>query len=107
VLIVSLLVGGDPTGIEPIVWYGSAFGLMLASSVVSPRRGAGDRGSHLDRAPPWLKALPFVHAAALVLAFGLLGFGIAMQPATIPLVLATFFGSVGTLMGWYGWFDAM
>ena len=107
VLSVSLVLGRDPTGVEPIVWYGGAFGVMLAASLVSPTRGRGDRDSHLDRAPSWLKALPAVHGAGLLLAFGLLAAGVIVQPATIPLVLASFFGSVGTLMGWYGRFSAI
>lgn len=105
-LTVSLTLGRDPTGAQPVVWYGSAFGLMIASIPVTPTRGAGDRGTHLRRAPRWLKALPFMHAGGLVLAFVLLSAGVIRQPATIPLVLATFFGSVGTLMGWYGLFKA-
>lgn len=105
-LIVSLALGRDPTGVQPIVWYGSAFGLMVASLPVTPSRGSGDRGTHLHQAPRWLKALPFVHVAGLVLAFLLLEADVVDQPETIPLVLATLFGSVGTLMGWYGQFTA-
>lgn len=104
VLIVSLALGRDPTGIQPVVWYASAFGIMIVSTPVTPTRGRGDRGTHLHRAPRWLKALPFVHGLGVVLAFVLLYSTAWLQPATIPLALATFTGSVGTLMGWYGLF---
>lgn len=104
VLIVSLALGRDPTGIQPVVWYASAFGIMIVSTPLTPTRGRGDRGTHLHRAPRWLKALPFVHGLGVVLAFVLLYSTAWLQPATIPLALATFTGSVGTLMGWYGLF---
>lgn len=104
VLIASLALGRDPTGIQPVVWYASGFGLMLISTPVTPTRGRGDRGTHLHRAPGWLKALPLVHGLGVVLAFVLLYTTDRLQPTTIPLALTTFFGSVGTLMGWYGQF---
>lgn len=56
------------------------------------------------RAPKWLKALVAAHAVTLAVVLGLVATGTDIQMWTTSLVLATFSGSVGVLMGWYGQF---
>ncbi len=105
-LVVSLILGRDATGMSPVALYAGAFVLTLACSPVAPSRGSGANKTHLDRAPGWLKGLVGAHGIGLVALLGLVAAGTDVPPWTSSLVLATFFGSVGVLMGWYGHFTA-
>ncbi|MEM6294804.1 MAG: hypothetical protein AAGA54_26265 [Myxococcota bacterium] len=105
-LVVSFALDREPTGMPPGALYGSAFVLMVACSFVAPSRGSGANKTHLHRAPSWMKALVGAHGVGLVALLGLVAAGTDVSFWASSLVLATFFGSVGVLMGWYGQFRA-
>lgn len=77
-------------------------GARTANPGVSRKAREGAWCQH--RAPKWLKALVAAHAVTLAVVLGLVATDTDIQMWTTSLVLATFFGSVGVLMGWYGQF---
>lgn len=103
--VTTLLLGADPTGVDPAIWYFSAFGVLILGAPASP--GRGKPGVHIERAPGWLKLLAAGHLLLLagVLIAVLLGANISQALISQTMIMA--FAAANLLMTWFGDFEAV